>query len=259
MAHLQLNNISKSFGGIVAINNLTFEINKGETLGIIGPNGAGKTTLFNCLTGVYVPSSGDIIYHDDAGHAQSFKNKRMDQITKLGFARTFQNIRLFTQSTILDNVKIGMNQRGNYNFFDALLRTRRFYDTEAYFTQEAMTYLKIVNLDQRAYDLAGNLSYGDQRRLEIVRALATGAKTLFLDEPAAGMNNTETHQLKTLIKDLHQHYDLTIVLIEHDMGLVMDVCDRLVVLNFGETIAIGDPQSIQKNPEVIRAYLGEDV
>lgn len=257
MAQLKLKDLSMHFGGITAMKNLSFSIDKGEILGIIGPNGAGKTTLFNCLTGVYVPSSGEISYHDDSGNITSFKNKRMDEITKLGFARTFQNIRLFADSSLIDNIKIGMNQKGNYNFIDALLRTNRFYDVEESFNEQALEYLKIVNLDDRKDDLAGNLSYGDQRRLEIVRAIATGAHFLFLDEPAAGMNATETLELKELIRSVHEYYNLTIVLIEHDMGLVMDVCDRLLVLNFGEQIALDVPSVVRKNPNVIKAYLGE--
>lgn len=257
MAHLKLNNLSMIFGGIKAMHDLNFSIEEGEILGIIGPNGAGKTTLFNCLTGVYVPSEGEIVFHDNDGQTVSFKNKRMDEITKLGFARTFQNIRLFDQSTLLDNIKIGMNQKGNYNFIDALLRTSRYYDTEEEFNKEALRYLEIVSLGDRAEDLAGNLSYGDQRRLEIVRAIATGAKYLFLDEPAAGMNGTETLELKSLIRTIHEHFNLTIVLIEHDMGLVMDVCDRLLVLNFGKQIALDVPSAVQKDEVVIKAYLGE--
>lgn len=257
MAQLKLKDLSMHFGGITAMKDLSFSIEEGEILGIIGPNGAGKTTLFNCLTGVYVPSCGEITYHDNNGKITSFKGKRMDQITKMGFARTFQNIRLFADSTLLDNIKIGMNQQGNYNFVDALLRTKRFYDEEDAFNAEALEYLKIVDLDDRKDDLAGNLSYGDQRRLEIVRAIATGAHFLFLDEPAAGMNGTETLELKELIRSVHKHYNLTIVLIEHDMGLVMDVCDRLLVLNFGEQIALDVPDVVRKDPAVIKAYLGE--
>lgn len=257
MTYLKLEGLTMQFGGIVAVKDLNFQINEGEILGIIGPNGAGKTTLFNCLTGVYVPSEGEITYHDNNGNITSFKNKRMDQITKMGFARTFQNIRLFANSSLLDNIKIGMNQQGNYNFFDALLRTKRFYDDEDAFNELALSYLEIVNLDDRKDELAGNLSYGDQRRLEIVRAIATGARYLFLDEPAAGMNGTETKQLKDLIQRVHSHYKLTVILIEHDMSLVMEVCDRLLVLNFGEKIALDVPSVVREDKAVISAYLGE--
>ena len=256
MQTLKIRDLSKHFGGIKAMSDISFDIYEGEILGIIGPNGAGKTTLFNCLTGVYTPTQGSIVYHSNKGEIP-FAKKRMDQITDLGFARTFQNIRLFGNASIIDNVKIAMSKRKPYTFFDALLRTRRFYDDEAAIEKEAMAYLKICDLDTKAYDLASNLSYGDQRRLEIVRALATGAKCLFLDEPAAGMNHTETQKLRQFIKDLHREYQLTIVLIEHDMGLVMEVCDRLVVLNFGHMIASGKPQEVRNNREVIKAYLGE--
>lgn len=257
MNRLTVNQLSKHFGGIKAMNDITFDVNEHEILGIIGPNGAGKTTLFNCLTGVYIPSSGSIIYENGEKEV-SFANKRMDQITNLGFARTFQNIRLFANTSIIDNVKIAMNKTKKYNFIDALLRTNRFYNDEVETTHLAMEYLKICKLDDKAYEMANNLSYGDQRRLEIVRALATGATYLFLDEPAAGMNHTETFELREFIKELRSRYNLTIILIEHDMGLVMDVCDRLIVLNYGEMIASGEPEEVRNNPKVIEAYLGED-
>ena len=256
MEKLIVENLSKHFGGIKAMSNISFTINEDEILGIIGPNGAGKTTLFNCLTGVYTPSQGEIHYISDAGDV-SFAKKRMDQITDLGFARTFQNIRLFKNTSILDNVKIAMSKSKKYSFLDALLRTNRFYDDEDRMQEEALNYLKICGLDSKADELATNLSYGDQRRLEIVRAMATGAKFLFLDEPAAGMNPNETQELKDFIRNIHKNYNLSIVLIEHDMGLVMNVCDRLIVLNFGELIASGTPTEVKNNPDVIKAYLGE--
>lgn len=254
MQILSTNNLTQKFGGIVAIDDVSIQVNTNEKIGIIGPNGAGKTTLFNCLTGFYTPTSGSIYYHKE--HDILMNKLRVDQITHLGFARTFQNIRLFKDLTLLDNIKISMNNTTKYSKLDAIFKTRNFYREEIMIHEKALQFLDLTDLLDKKDFKASALSYGEQRRLEIARALATGAQVLFLDEPAAGMNPQETEDLIAFIDLIHQKFDLTIILIEHDMNLVMTVCDRLYVLNYGKLIAEGTPDEIKNNPSVIEAYLG---
>ena len=258
MNQIKVDNLSMVFGGIHALQNVSFVIKEGEILGLIGPNGAGKTTLFNCLTGVYTPTHGTIELSDDQG-SNRLNDKNVQQITNLGIARTFQNIRLFENQSVIDNVVIAMNQNINYSLLSTLFRTAKFKSEEAKVYEKSMALLKLVDLDKQAYERAKSIPYGQKRRLEIVRAMATGARYIFLDEPAAGMNESETLELKAFIKLMHEHFKLTIVLIEHDMGLVMDVCDTILVLDYGKPLALDTPVNIRNNPQVIKAYLGEDV
>ncbi|AMC93404.1 ABC transporter ATP-binding protein [Erysipelothrix larvae] len=256
METLKVNHLTQRFGGVVAIEDVSCEVKMGEKVGIIGPNGAGKTTLFNCLTGIYVPTEGSISLNGET--TTELTGMSVEKITELGLARTFQNIRLFKDLTLLDNLKVAMNFNVNYSKFDAVFRTRNFYREERIMQEKADSYLDIVDLKDKAEQKASSLSYGEQRRLEIVRALATGAKYLFLDEPAAGMNPQETNDLRDFINLIHSKFELTIVLIEHDMGFVMDLCDRIYVLNYGKCIAEGTPKEIQSNKLVIDAYLGNE-
>ncbi|HZJ86733.1 MAG TPA: ABC transporter ATP-binding protein [Erysipelothrix sp.] len=256
MSLLTVNNLTQRFGGVVAVDDVSLEIKKGQKVGIIGPNGAGKTTFFNCLTGIYKPTDGTVQYFDENNKTIELQKLRIDKITKLGFARTFQNIRLFKELTLLDNIKISMDYNIKYNYVDSVLRTRNYYREERMINEKAIQFLDLTDLVDKKDWKAKALSYGDQRRLEIARALATGAKTLFLDEPAAGMNPQETQDLIHFIDLIHQKFELTIVLIEHDMNLVMSVCEQLFVLNYGKLIAQGTPEEIRENPLVIEAYLG---
>lgn len=249
---LEVRNLGIDFGGLTAVNNLDLDIYKGEIYGLIGPNGAGKTTVFNMLTKVYQPTRGTI----------KISGKDMDklnpvQANQVGVARTFQNIRLFSNMSVLDNVKTGMHNELKYGLFTSILRLPKYYKLEKESTQKAMELLKIFGLDQFADLTAGNLPYGAQRRLEIARALATDPKLLLLDEPAAGMNPQETEDLMDMIRKIRNHFDISILLIEHDMKLVMGICERITVLNFGQVLAQGLPQEIQSNTEVIKAYIGE--
>ncbi|MGO3780082.1 MAG: ABC transporter ATP-binding protein, partial [Enterococcus viikkiensis] len=229
-----------------------------QLVGLIGPNGAGKTTLFNLITGVYEPSEGDVLLDVD-GQRQRLNGKKPYAIADLGLSRTFQNIRLFKDLTVLDNVLIAMNSKNKEGFFSSVLRLPTFYKKEETLREEALQLLTIFDLQNKAENLARNLPYGEQRRLEIVRALATKPKILFLDEPAAGMNPQETAALTELIRKIQQEFQITILLIEHDMSLVMDVCERIYVLEYGRVLAEGDPDEIKNNPEVIKAYLGGDL
>ena len=219
----------------------------------LGPNGAGKTTVFNLLTGVYVPTEGAFYLC-----GQKLNGKQTYQVVEAGIARTFQNIRLFKAMTVLDNVKIAFTKDIHYNLADSLLRTKKYWNTEQELTDKAMEYLRIVHLDDKAGQLASSLPYGQQRKLEIARALATNMKLLLLDEPAAGMNPTETAELLSCINTIRDTFHVAILLIEHDMSLVMRVCERIQVINFGQTIAAGLPSEIASNQEVIEAYLGEE-
>ena len=251
---LKVDNVSMIFGGLRAVSNLSMYINKGELICLIGPNGAGKTTAFNMITGVYTPSEGDVYFN-----GVKSSGKKSYQVTQLGMARTFQNIRLFSELSVIDNVKIAYNMHVTYNLVDAIIRDKKYLNEEDFITQKAMDLLKIFHLEGEANEVAKNLPYGKQRRLEIARALATEPKLLLLDEPAAGMNPQETHELMEMIRWIRDKFDLSILLIEHDMGLVMGVCERIYVLEYGMKIAEGTPEEIKHNSRVIEAYLGEEV
>ena len=251
---LKVDNVSMIFGGLRAVSNLSMYINKGELIGLIGPNGAGKTTAFNMITGVYTPREGDVYFN-----GVKSSGKKSYQVTQLGMARTFQNIRLFSELSVIDNVKIAYNMHVTYNLVDAIIRDKKYLNEEDFITQKAMDLLKIFHLEGEANEVAKNLPYGKQRRLEIARALATEPKLLLLDEPAAGMNPQETHELMEMIRWIRDKFDLSILLIEHDMGLVMGVCERIYVLEYGMKIAEGTPEEIKHNSRVIEAYLGEEV
>lgn len=255
MTLMKVEKLTKNFGGLSAVSGVDLTLKNKELVGLIGPNGAGKTTLFNLLTGVYSPSEGSIDLVQD-GTTVSLIGKRTDQIAELGVARTFQNIRLFKNLTVLDNVRIGLHNKYGVNTFSSLLRTPGFYRAEEKMTEEAMKLLEVFALDEKADYLVKNLPYGDQRRLEIVRALATDPKILFLDEPAAGMNPRESVELTQLIRQIQKEFDLSVVLIEHDMSVVMNVCERIYVLEHGRLLAHGTPEEIRANKEVVRAYLG---
>ena len=251
MALLEVKQLTKHFGGLTAVGDVTLELNEGELVGLIGPNGAGKTTLFNLLTGVYEPSEGTITLD---GHL--LNGKQPYKIASLGLGRTFQNIRLFKDLTVLDNVLIAFSNHHKKHVFASFLRLPAFYKNEEALKAKAIDLLKIFDLDRDADTLAKNLAYGQQRRLEIVRALATEPKILFLDEPAAGMNPQETAELTDLIRRIKEEFNITIMLIEHDMSLVMEVTERIYVLEYGRLIAHGTPDEIKNNKRVIEAYLG---
>ncbi len=257
MAILNVNKLTKSFGGLTAVSDVNIELKKGELVGLIGPNGAGKTTVFNLLTGIYEPTSGEIVLDRDGKQTKLNKMKPF-KVSKAGLARTFQNIRLFKDLTVLDNVRIAMNQNINYGVFSGLLQLPKFRHEEKRIREESMELLDIFNLGGKVNEKARNLPYGEQRRLEIVRALATKPVLLLLDEPAAGMNPAESAQLTDTIAKLRSDFDLTILLIEHDMSVVMKICERIYVMDYGKVIAQGTPGEIKTNKRVIEAYLGED-
>ena len=249
---LETRKLGISFGGLKAVNDFNIKIYPGELVGLIGPNGAGKTTVFNLLTGVYVPTEGTVILN-----GQPLNGKKTYQFVEAGVARTFQNIRLFRKMTVIDNVKAAFTKDIRYNLFDASFRTKKYWDTERQITEKAMELLEICGLADKANELASSLPYGRQRKLEIARALATDMKLLLLDEPAAGMNPTETAELLSCINTIRERFGVAILLIEHDMSLVMNVCERIQVIDYGQTIASGLPAEIASNPRVIAAYLGE--
>lgn len=260
MPLLTVNKLTKSFGGLTAVSNVNLQINKGELVGLIGPNGAGKTTLFNLLTGVYVPTSGTISLDLSGGdNPIEIQGKKPYDLTKVGLARTFQNIRLFKDLTVLDNVRIAMHQNIGYQMPSAFLHLRKYYNEEKRLEKEAIELLDIFNMSSKKDELAKNLPYGEQRHLEIARALATKPSLLLLDEPAAGMNPHETAELTNTISWIREQFDISILLIEHDMSLVMKICERIYVLDYGMMIANGTPEEIRQNKRVIEAYLGEEV
>ena len=252
MAVLETKNLSISFGGLKAVDNFNLKIEKGQLYGLIGPNGAGKTTVFNLLTGVYKPTQGTILID-----GEDITGKKTIDINKAGIARTFQNIRLFNNLSVLDNVKAGLHNEYKYSVLSGVLKLPSYFKKEAAMNKEALELLKVFDLDKEADFLARNLPYGKQRKLEIARALATRPKLLLLDEPAAGMNPNETQELMDTIKFVRDKFDMTVLLIEHDMRLVSGICEELTVLNFGQVLASGETSTVLNNPEVITAYLGE--
>ncbi|KAF1295761.1 ABC transporter ATP-binding protein [Enterococcus sp. JM4C] len=258
MPLLDVKNLTKNFGGLAAVSNVNLHLESNELIGLIGPNGAGKTTLFNLLTGVYEPSEGDVLF-ENLGKTHRLNGQKPYKIADLGLSRTFQNIRLFKDLTVMDNVLIAMNSKNKEGLLSSILRFPSFYKKEEAMQKKVIELLAIFGMETKAQTLAKNLPYGEQRRLEIVRALATQPKILFLDEPAAGMNPQETAELTTLIRKIQAEFQITILLIEHDMSLVMDVCERIYVLEYGRVIAEGVPEEIKNNPRVIEAYLGGEL
>ena len=276
-AVLQVKDITMQFGGVVAVNNLSMHVDEGEIVALIGPNGAGKTTAFNCITGVYEPTNGEVLFHDKviAANHPTGKMKKLyagenrgkytrvvsntpDKITKLGIARTFQNIRLFNEMSVLDNVKVGMHNQVPYGLWTGILRLPAYREKEHEMNRKAHALLKIFDLDGQADLKASQLPYGKQRKLEIARALATNPKLLLLDEPAAGMNPNETEELMQTVRSVRDQFGIAILLIEHDMNFVMGICEEIMVLDYGRMIARGDGKAIRNNPKVIAAYLGGD-
>lgn len=252
MAVLETKNLGISFGGLKAVDNCNIAVEKGQLYGLIGPNGAGKTTVFNLLTGVYKPTAGTFFLD-----GKELKGKSPMEISKSGIARTFQNIRLFHNLSVLDNVKLGLHNQISYSTLDGILRTPKYFKKEKEMNERAMKLLEVFKLDREAGFLASNLPYGKQRKLEIARALATNPKLLLLDEPAAGMNPNETQELMDTIKFIRDEFDISILLIEHDMRLVAGICEKLTVLNFGQVLAQGKTNEVLNDPAVVTAYLGE--
>ena len=252
MSLLKATGLGITFGGLKAVSDVDFDIKEGELVGLIGPNGAGKTTFFNLLTGVYQPTEGEIEFD-----GKSILGNKPYQINNLGIARTFQNIRLFKDLSVLDNVKIAYNSNMKYNAFTGIFRLPKYFKEEKQANERAIELLKVFNLENLIHEKAANLPYSKQRKLKIARALATNPKLLLLDEPAAGMNPSETAELMETIAIIRKNFNTAILLIEHDMGLVMGICERLFVLEYGMLIASGKPQDVINNPKVIAAYLGD--
>ena len=253
MAILELKDVTKKFGGLTAVDGVNLKVEENQICALIGPNGAGKTTVFNMITGAYQVTSGDVIFN-----GESICGKKPHQIVEKGIARTFQNIRLFKDLSVLDNVKAGLHNHHPYSTIEGILRLPRYYKVEKEMDEKAMELLKVFGLDNECDFKASNLPYGKQRKLEIARALATKPKLLLLDEPAAGMNPNETAELMETIRFVRDHFGMTILLIEHDMKLVSGICERLTVLNFGQVLCTGPTQEVLSNPDVIKAYLGDE-
>lgn len=248
---LEMKNVEKHFGGVRAIDNFSVTLEQGKIHGLIGPNGAGKTTIFNNITGIYAPNSGQIIFNgtDITGSAPH-------KVAQLGIGRTFQNIRLFSNLSVMDNVIIASNLDATYNMADAFIISRKYKEREKHLKEKALGLLEVVGLSDKAEERASSLPYGHQRKLEIARAMALDPKLLLLDEPAAGMNADESAELVSFVKEIKDRFNITILMIEHHMDVVTNLCDHVTVLNFGKTIAVGTPEEVKSNPEVIKAYLG---
>ncbi|RKX91836.1 MAG: ABC transporter ATP-binding protein [Spirochaetes bacterium] len=255
---LETKNLTMDFGGLRAVDNINFHINEGEIVALIGPNGAGKTTFFNCITGVYKPTGGDIFIAPDGTHSERINGLKPNIVTEKGLARTFQNIRLFQNMTVLENVMIGRHCRLSAGILGAILRTKATLAEEKKVVDDSYEILEEIGLTKFANEFAKNLPYGAQRRLEIARAMATDPFLLLLDEPAAGMNPQETKELDEMILHIRKNKKISILLIEHDMSLVMSVSEKIFVVDYGKLIAEGTPDEIKKNPEVIKAYLGDE-
>ncbi|MDD4974032.1 MAG: ABC transporter ATP-binding protein [Bacteriovorax sp.] len=251
---LELANVTMKFGGLTAVNDVSFKVFPHDLVAIIGPNGAGKTTLFNTITGIYTPSTGSVSFCQ-----KDLKNIKSSDITELGIARTFQNIRLFKNLSVIDNIKLAKHTRIKYGFWAGIFRNKHFLLEEKKIEEECLNLLKLFKLDDKKDYLAKNLAYGQQRKLEMARALATEPKLLLLDEPAAGMNPTETRELTELIHLIRDQFDIAIILIEHDMKLVMGLAEKIFVLDYGNLIAEGGPKEIQNNKRVVEAYLGVEI
>lgn len=255
---LQCSDVQIVFGGLCAVSDASFDLYEGELVGLIGPNGAGKTTMFNMVSGIYTPTGGQISFWDKNDKVHVINKFGPAKLNQLGIARTFQNIRLFGNLSVKDNVLIALHNQRRVSAIDVLFRTQKFRRDEKVMSEKAMRLLELFKISEKADEKAKNLPYGEQRKLEIVRALASDPKLLLLDEPAAGMNPQETQELMDLIAFIRNEFKLTILLIEHDMKLVMGICERIMVLNYGRIIAVGNPEEIRANPEVVKAYLGNN-